>query len=291
MTGHQPTIWATTAARLRLLSRAFLAACGESPPRSERDGGLSRLEAAAAGRQASASIVQILPLLGDITQRPGWLGTSADLYGQAFSRAVADPNVAAIVIEVDSPGGEVHGVEELATRIRSSRGVKPIVAVANTIAASAAYWIAAQADELLVSPSGEVGSVGVYTVHEDWTKALDQAGVVLTLISAGEGKGLDATMSISDELRQELQSRVDTYYAMFVNAVAKGRGVSKNKVSDGWKARLVGAEEAVSLGMADAVGTLEEAVVRAAKLSRRRLSLAANVDVEVEARLRQRARA
>jgi signal peptide peptidase SppA len=256
-----------------------------------REQGRVRLEAAVAQRRASASAIQVLPLLGDITQRGGFFGTSADLYGQAFSQAVADPNVGAIVLEVDSPGGEVHGIDELATRIRSARGSKPIVAVANTMAASASYWIAAQADELLVSPSGEVGSVGVYTVFEDWSKALDQAGVSLELIAAPDGKGLDVSKAMSDDLRAELRSRVDHYYGMFAQAVAKGRGVREAKVRDTWKAKMYRASEAVELGLADAVGTLDDAIVRASKLSRQRASTRAEVDVEVEARQRQRARA
>jgi signal peptide peptidase SppA len=284
------TIWATTSGQLHRLARVITAGIKAEYLVESMEGGRSRLEAAVA-RRGGASQVAVLPLLGDITQRGGFWGTSADLYGQAFSQAVADPNIVAIVLEIDSPGGEVHGIDELAMRIRSARGTKPIVSIANTVAASAAYWIAAQADEVLVSSSGEVGSIGVYTVFEDWSKALDQAGIALTLIAAGEGKGQDATMAMTDELRADLQGRVDSYYGMFAQAVAKGRSVREAKVRDSWKARLYGASEAVELGLADAVGTLDDAIIRAAKLSRQRATTRAEVDVEVEARQRQRARA
>jgi signal peptide peptidase SppA len=288
-------IWATTAARLHSLRMAFTehsAAATALLSIEAREGGRARLEAAVAQRKASASMIQVLPLLGDITQRGGFYGTSADLYGKAFSQSVADPAVAAIVMEIDSPGGEVHGVDELASRIRSARGVKPIVASINTVAASAAYWIAAQADEIIASPSSEVGSIGVFSVFEDWSRAIDQQGVTLTLISAGEGKGLDQPgLAMTDELRGEIQGRVDSYYAMFVAAASKGRGVREAKVRDTWKARMVGASEGVDLGMADSVGTIDDAIARAGVLSRKRGATRAEVDVEVEARIRQRARA
>jgi membrane-bound ClpP family serine protease len=82
-----------------------------------------------------------------------------------------DPNVKAVVIDVDSPGGSVDGVAELFDQIYSARGSKPITAISNTLMASAAYWIGTAADELVVSPSGQVGSVGVYMVHDDFSKA------------------------------------------------------------------------------------------------------------------------
>ena len=88
-----------------------------------------------------------------------------------------EPSISAIVLDVDSPGGSVFGVEELATEIRAARGTKPVVAVANSMAASAAYWIASQADELVITPGGMVGSIGVLTAHEDISKAQEMAGI------------------------------------------------------------------------------------------------------------------
>ncbi|HEV2064048.1 MAG TPA: S49 family peptidase, partial [Thermoanaerobaculia bacterium] len=171
----------------------------------------------------------------------------------------------------DSPGGEVYGADEAATVIRGVRASKPVVAVANSLAASAAYYLASQANELLVTPSGEVGSIGVYAVHEDWSAALDEGGVKVTFVSAGEGKtdGNDA-QPLSDTAKADMQAAVDRYYSMFTAAVAKGRGVSVDRVRSEWKAKVYGAKQAVEVGMADAVGTLDDAIRRASALARAR---------------------
>lgn len=239
------------------------------------------------GRAAAG--VRVLPIVGTITARGYWGLPGVSDYSAAFASAVGDPSVGAIVLEIDSPGGEVYGVEELAQQIRAATSVKPVLAVANAMAASAAYWLAAQASELWVTPSGEVGSVGVYAMHEDWSRALDSMGVTVTLVSAGEGKTAgNPAQPLSDSALADLQSAVDRFYGMFSASVAKGRGVPASKVRDTWQAKMYGAEDAVRLGLADKVGTLEETIQRAGKAAIGRARLAAEVDLEVEARVRQR---
>lgn len=132
-------------------------------------------------QQQTGGAVAILPLLGTIIPRANLMsemsgGTSVQRFTNNLRQALRDPDVASIVIDVDSPGGQVGGVPELADEIYQSRGDKRIVAVANTLAASAAYWIGSAADELVVTPSGEVGSVGVVAMHEDWSKFLEEKG-------------------------------------------------------------------------------------------------------------------
>ena len=122
--------------------------------------------AAAHPRRRASGSVAVLPLYGTISQRMGMMesmsgGTSAEAFGKYFRAAVADPDVGSIVIDIDSPGGSVYGIEELASEILDARGEKQIVAVANSLAASAAYWIGSAAHEFVVTPSGEVGSIGV----------------------------------------------------------------------------------------------------------------------------------
>lgn len=243
------------------------------------------IEAAAQGGGAAPQGgVAVLPLLGTIVQRADMMtemsgGTSTQKFTARFRQAMTDPSVGSIVIDVDSPGGQVSGVEELATEIFQARGQKPITAVANSLAASAAYWIATAADELVVTPSGEVGSIGVFAMHEDMSQALANEGVTPTLISAGkykvEGNPFEP---LTDEARTAIQSRVDEYYEMFVSAVARNRGVKKSDVRQGFgEGRTVGAKQAVSLGMADRVATLDETVGRLLG-NRRRRSAAADVD-------------
>ena len=213
--------------------------------------------------------VAVLPLHGVIHQRMNLMsemsgGTSTEMFAQSFRAAMADDAIRAIVIDVDSPGGGVYGVDELAAEILRARGSKRVVAVANSLAASAAYYIASAAEEVVVTPSGEVGSIGVFTAHQDLSKAAEAEGVKTTLIAAGkykvEGNPFEP---LSDEARAELQSRVDAYYGLFVAAVARGRNVTAAQVRGGFgEGRVVGAREAVRLGMADRVGTLDETIGR-----------------------------
>ena len=213
--------------------------------------------------------VAVLPVFGVISQRMTLLsqmsgGTSIEQIAAAFRQAMADPNVKAIVFDVDSPGGGVSGVEELATEIREARGSKPIVAQANSLMASAAYWIGSAADELVVTPSGEVGSIGVLAAHEDHSGELAQQGVSVTLVSAGKFKAERSSFQpLSAEALAYLEQRVNDYYATFVGAVAKGRGVPVDAVREHFgQGRLVGAKQAVQAGMADRVGTLSQTLAR-----------------------------
>ena len=219
--------------------------------------------------QSAQGSVAVLPVYGVMSQRMNMLqatsgGASTEMLGRAFSDLVRDPQIGAIILDIDSPGGDVFGTAELGDIIYDARGSKPIVAVANSLAASAAYWIASQADELVVTPSGQVGSIGVYTAHRDVSAALEQDGEKVTLISAGkykvEGNPYEA---LSDEARAAVQDRIDTYYGMFTQAVARGRGVKTDDVRSGFgQGRTVGAREAVRLGMADRVGTLQQTIDR-----------------------------
>jgi len=229
-----------------------------------------RYEAAAPRTPLTAGGIAILPVYGLIGQRMNMLsemsgGTSTDLLATQLDQALKDPSVKGIVLDVDSPGGNVYGVPELSSRIAEARGQKRIVAVANSLAASAAYWIASAADELFVTPSGEAGSIGVVSVHLDASQALEAEGLNYTLVSAGKFKTEGHPYGpLEAEAQAHLQSRVDEYYDMFVKAVARNRATSPDAVRTGFgEGRVVGAKEAVQLGMADRIGTLQDAITRA----------------------------
>lgn len=219
------------------------------------------------GRPAPATGPQgvaVLPLHGVIVPRADAFseisgGVSIDSFRSQFRQAVAATDISGIVIDVDSPGGMVDQVPEMAAEIRAARGSKPIVAVANTEAASAAYWLASQADQIVVSKSARVGSIGVFTAHEDRSAEQQQEGLKTTLVSAGryktEGNPFEP---LTDDARAHLQTLVDDYYGMFVGDVAKGRGVAVDAVRNGYgEGRVVGARDALKQGMADATGSLE----------------------------------
>src|SRR5207237_10294998 len=114
---------------------------------------------------------------------------------------------------------------------RAARGAKPITAAVNTMAASAAYWLASQADEVVITPSGLAGSIGVYLVHEDWSAANAQMGIDVTYISAGRFKTeANPDEPLSEDAKAALQAEVDDLYSLFVTDVATGRNPSERPV-------------------------------------------------------------
>ncbi|KKK74133.1 hypothetical protein LCGC14_2886810, partial [marine sediment metagenome] len=142
----------------------------------------ARIGAAHRPATPSRGAVAVLPLLGVLAQRMNAFldiseGTSTEQFASAFRAMVADEGISAIVIDIDSPGGTVMGTPELAAEIFSARGRKQVVAVANGMAASAAYWIGSAASEFIVTPSGMVGSIGVIIQHVDWSGSEEQCGL------------------------------------------------------------------------------------------------------------------
>lgn len=228
------------------------------------------LEAARPGERATitgGSAIAVIPVVGTLIPRGNIFtdasgAVSVQRLTATFRAALADPEVGSIVLDIDSPGGQVAGIEELAAEIYQARGQKQIVAVANNLAASAAYWLASAAGEMVVTPSGEVGSIGVFAVHQDMSVALEQLGVKMTLISAGKYKTEGNPFEpLGEEARAAAQGRVNDYYDMFTAAVARGRGVSQANVIAGFgEGRAVGAEQAVRLGMADRVATIDQVI-------------------------------
>jgi signal peptide peptidase SppA len=191
-------------------------------------------------------------------------GTSIESLKADIRSALGSEDVKAILLNIDSPGGSVDLVPEMASEIRAARGGKPIVALANTFAASAAYWLASAADEIVVTPSGQVGSIGVYNAHQDKSQLQEKLGVKTTLVSAGkykvEGNPFEP---LSEDAQAEMQKRVDAYYDMFVGAVAKGRGTDVATVkSEYGEGRMMMAPDAVEAGMADRIATFDETLAR-----------------------------
>ncbi len=216
--------------------------------------------------------VAVIPVYGMIVPRANLFtsisgGTSVQGLQAALRDALADEQIGSIVLDVHSPGGSTDLIPELAAELRNARGRKPIVAVANTLAASAAYWLAAQADEVVVTPSGEVGSIGVFAAHDDISEMQKKLGVKTTLISAGKYKTETSPFQpLSDEARKAVQERIDEFYGMFLQDVADGRGVSVDTVqNDFGEGRMVGARQALEAGMVDRIDTLEATIIRTAR--------------------------
>lgn len=224
-----------------------------------------------ARREAHEARIAVIPIVGVISQRAASLGASTEQIGAMLDAAMASDRVDAILFDVDSPGGGVAGVPELAARIREAAQVKPSLALSNSLAASAGYWLAAAAGEMWVTPSGDAGSIGVYTMHEDWSAALEKQGVTVSAISAGTYKTEGAPWEpLSDEARAHLQERVDEVYGWFTRDVAAFRGDSRANVRSGYgEGRVLGATQAKAANLVDRVGTFSEAVARLGQRARR----------------------
>jgi signal peptide peptidase SppA len=217
--------------------------------------------------------VMVLPLHGVLAPR---MNLMSDISGGAtFEEAtnllrsgVADRSVGTIVLDIDSPGGSVAGATEFAAEVLRAREVKHVIAHAHYEMASAAYWVGACAEEIVASPSAMVGSIGVYSIHEDLSQALEQLGVKLTYISAGKYKvdGND-TEPLSDTARARLQAVVDEAYGRFVTDVATGRRTTTDAIKNGYgQGSVVTASEAKALGMVDRIDTLDSTIARALTL-------------------------
>lgn len=220
--------------------------------------------------------VAVLPVVGVVAQRMDMMsefsgGVSTERLGKEFDALLNDPEVGAIVLDVDSPGGNYYGTPEVAEKIFNARGQKPIVAVANSMAASAAYWIASAADELVVTPSGDVGSIGVLAVHYDYSAQNEDLGVKPTYVTYGRYKAeFNQDAPLGPESLQELQRRVDDAGETFVKAVAKQRGVAPQVVREKFgQGRMFGGKEAIERGLADRIDTLEGTIARLAGTSKK----------------------
>lgn len=259
--------WAILPSKLALLEEVVVRHV--SGEKLDADEVQTRLHGATRPPERRVNKVAVLPLFGTIFPRANLMtemsgATSAERFGAMFAALVNDPEIDAIVLDVDSPGGQIGGVEELSKQIYEARGKKRIVAVANHTMASAAYWIATAADEVVVTPSGEVGSIGVFAVHEDISGMLEKEGIKLSIIKEGKYKAEGNPYEpLSEEARAAIQESVSEAYGMFVKAVARNRGVKASAVRNGFgEGRMVSAAQAVELGMADRVATLNEVLER-----------------------------
>jgi signal peptide peptidase SppA len=254
-------------------------------------------ERMAARRESARRVrsVAVLPLHGVIAHRAHMVartssgaGTSTELFAREFRALMADPSVAHIVIDVESPGGSVAGTPELVEVIRAARGRgKRIVAVANASAASAAYWIATAADEVIATPSASVGSVGVVVMHEDRSAADAQAGRRISYVTAGRFKAEgNPHAPLDSEARRHLQALVDTAYAEMVAQIARTRGLSVEHVRERFgQGRLLTPEDARRAGMLDGIETLDQVIDRLARGGKPRLASTSSA-ARLEPRLR-----
>ena len=200
--------------------------------------------------------IAVIPVEGTLVHRFGHLDPYSGMTGydgiQAkVDAALADPNVRGILMDIDSPGGEVSGCFDLTDYIYQARQAKPIWALADELACSAAFSIASACSRIIAPRTARIGSVGVLTAHVDQSQMLKKAGLDVTLIFAGDHK-VDGNPyePLPASVRDEIQAEIDQLYGMFVRTVARNRGMSEQAVRD-TQARVYSTGEAEGVGFAD----------------------------------------
>ena len=199
-------------------------------------------------------------LLHDFMYQLGGWATGYPYIWKAFERGMGDMNVKGIALVIDSPGGEVAGNFDLVDKMFAMKGQKPVRAYAMESAYSAAYSIASMADTITVSRTGGVGSIGVVTAHVDVSKMMEEWGYKLTFIFAGAHK-VDGNPyeALKPEVKARIQERIDELYSVFVSTVARNRGMDEQAIRD-TEALTFTATQATSNGLADAIGSLDDAI-------------------------------
>lgn len=220
--------------------------------------------------------IAVVSVIGTLVSRSGYLAAASGLVsyadiGDAIAAAMDDPTARGVILDVDSPGGEVGGLFDLVEQIGAIKtaSAKPLWAVANESALSAAYAVASAADRVYVTRTGEVGSIGVVAVHVDESGADAKAGLAWTFVFAGERK-IDANghEPLSERARAAIQTDVDRLYAELCGLVAANRGLT-NEAMRATDAAIYRGELAIRAGLADRVGTLDLAIAEmAAELDR-----------------------
>jgi signal peptide peptidase SppA len=214
--------------------------------------------------------VAIIEVIGDLVNRGAWLGTSCGLVSyegliHQFQSAKNDPTITGVLVDFESPGGEAIGMTAAATALRELAAVKPVISVLNGMAASAAYGIASGSTLIVIGPDAIGGSIGVVMMHLDFSEYLRKQGVKPTLIHIGAHK-VDGNPyePLPDEVRADFETEASHFYDMFVATVSSGRGLDAKAIR-ATEARVYVGQKAIDVGLADQIGTFDDALARLEK--------------------------
>lgn len=212
--------------------------------------------------------VAVLSLDGVIAQKMNLFteisgGISTELIAKDLQEVIKEESIKAVILNIDSPGGTSSGTPELAKQVYEARKQKRIIAFTSNIMASAAYWIGAAADAVVISSDVvQVGSIGVVATHTDVSKSEEMQGIKTTEIVAGKYKRIASQYApLTQEGRQTIQDHLDYIYSVFVEDIAKFRGVSvANVLNDMADGRVFIGKQAIEAGLVDGVSTLEKLI-------------------------------
>jgi len=255
-------------------------------------GGLGRSRVASAKQVQSEKHrgmrISIIPVHGIIYKRINLLfellgGVSTELVRKAIQASVDNPEIDGILLDIESPGGLVDGVKELADYIHCLRGGKPIMALANGEMASAALYIGSAAEKVLATPSALVGSIGVFMRHVEASEVRKQDGLKVNYIRSKQFKGTpNFDEPLTGEVRAYLQELVDSAYKLFVDDMAAYRNQEPRKVENEWgDGKMFRARKAMSMGMVDGIATFEGALEEVAKMAKLKSEYEADAPVAV----------
>jgi signal peptide peptidase SppA len=210
--------------------------------------------------------IAIIPISGPLSKRMSFFsflmgGSSFAYISKAFRSAIDDPEVEGIVLRIDSPGGTISGTEALGDLIFSARDKKPIIAFADGMMASAAYWIGSAADAIVGESTADIGSIGVLMIHQDFSKMDEKRGLKITYLTAGKYKALgNDAEPLGEFARSVFQDELDYIYEIFINTVARNRGIEGDQALDMADGRIFIGQQAKDIGLIDYVGNLNKAI-------------------------------
>ena len=212
-------------------------------------------------RVSFADGIALLPVVGPIFPRANLMtmsgGVSVQSLSYDFNVALKSSSVDAIILNIDSPGGEITGINDFADMIYNARNVKPIIAYVYGLGASAAYWIASSASEIVVSSTAELGSIGVVAGYTDRSKEQEKRGIQNIEIVSSNAPNKRPDPSTTGG-RAQIQELVDNLESVFTGTVARNRGITQEQVlSDFGQGKMFVGETAISQGLADRIGSLE----------------------------------
>ncbi len=233
--------------------------------------------------------IAVISISGTLVKKASWMDAESGLQSYEQIRthlldARDDPGIRGVLLDVDSPGGEVGGLFDLADEVYAVREQKPCYAIANDEAFSAAYALASSAQRLFVTRTGGVGSIGVIAVHMDQSGWDEKMGRKYTAVFAGARKNDFSThQPLSDDARANLQGEVDRLYDMFVAAVARNRDLKPALIRN-TDAGLFWGEKAISAGLADEVGSFDDALAAVTQAAKgfRQSRAAASAEAQIE---------
>lgn len=207
-----------------------------------------------------------ISVLGTIMNRASSMNmiSGATTYSAVADRvraAAADPNVDRIILDLDTPGGTVIGVGQLAQAVQQAKTVKPVIAVVNDMAASAGYWIASQASEIAISSTSLLGSISVLSTHTDVSKLEEKLGVNTTILTTGPYKALgNPHEALSTEHKKKILDRMQVTHDLFVATISAGRGMDLADAKKLATGETWSGQEAIDNGLADYMADLDEVV-------------------------------